>query len=130
MITKDEVVTRLLEVCPSFAGPYQRTVAEYGDLLYVVAGEFAYHLLALDQHGDRSDFPAVGAFFERLHLQGDPCVRELATIGFLEGIQNVWSNNSVDPEKFTPYLGTESRRWWKSLKRFWNGEIPYVGQDL
>jgi hypothetical protein len=130
MIEQDDVVPMLLEACPSFTKACEDTLREYGDLLYIVAGEFAHHLLELQRAGDQDALSASGAAIERLHLEGNPFVQELATIGVLEGIQNVWSNNSVDPELFTPHLGAESRRWWGSLKRFWNAEIRYVGDDL
>ena len=130
MITNDEVIPLLLEACPSFTESCQQTLEDHPGLLYIVAGEFADHLLAAWLRDDRSEFPAVGALLEKLHVEGNAYVAELATIGFLEGIQNVWSNNSVDPEQFTTYLGPETVRWWRSLNRFWNAEIRYVGEDL
>jgi hypothetical protein len=72
----------------------------------------------------------VARVIERLHVEGDPYVREAATIGLLEGIQNVWGNNGVDPELFFPFLLPESVRWWKSLNKFWNGESKHVGEGL
>ena len=130
MIRKDDVVPLLLEASPSFAGQCRETLREFGDLLYIVAGEFAHHLLEVQRSANHSELATVGALLERMHVEGDSYVQELATIGFLEGIQNVWTNNSVDPELFAPYLGGESQRWWGSLKRFWNAEIRYVGEDL
>jgi hypothetical protein len=39
-------------------------------------------------------------------------VKELATIGYLEGIQTACSHTTdVRQEEFEPYLGPESRRW-------------------
>jgi hypothetical protein len=67
---------------------------------------------------------------ERLHVEGDSYVREAATIGLLESIQNQWGNNGVDPENFFPFLLPESARWWKSLNKFWTGESKYVGEGL
>jgi hypothetical protein len=51
----------------------------------------------------------------------------LATVGYLEGIQNVWGNNSIDPEIMFNYLGEKSRNWWIELNRFWSGEIKLIG---
>lgn len=67
---------------------------------------------------------------ERLHVEGDKIVQEAATIGLLEGIQNVWGNSKLDPEQFATYLLPESRKWWEQLKLFWAGKIPYVGATI
>ena len=127
MISKAEVFPILLEACPSFRASYEESVAEDGaDLLYLHAGAFARHLLSLHRAGTREEFPAAGAAIERLHAEGGHDVRELATIGVLEGIQNVWGNSGADPEEFVPFLGPLSARAWTDLNRFWFGEIPYV----
>jgi hypothetical protein len=103
---------------------------EHGDdLLYIALSEFARHLLVLQQTKQTNDFPAVAIVIERLHLEGDPSVREAATIGLLEGIQNVWSH-SIDPEIFAAYLLPESARWWQSLNDFWTGKAKFVGEGM
>lgn len=127
MIQQDEAMPLLVEACPSFQEEWLRHVQEHGDeLLYMAAGAFANHLLSLYQANDLSSFAAVAAAIERLHTQGSPWVKEFATIGVLEGIQNVWSHSSVDPEAFADFLLPESRRWWEGLNRFWSGKAPSV----
>jgi hypothetical protein len=54
-------------------------------------------------------------------------VRTAATIGLLEGLQNVALAGQVDPAPFEARLGPESSRWWRELEAFWAGEIPFVG---
>jgi hypothetical protein len=127
VIAKAEVFAILLEACPSFRESYEESVADYGaELLYIHAGAFARHLLALHLAGTRDEFPAAGSAIERLHGEGDHDVRELATIGVLEDIQNVWGNAGVDPDEFLPFLGPLSTKAWNDLNRFWSGEIPIV----
>jgi hypothetical protein len=127
VIAKAEVFPIILAACPSFRARYEASVAEDGaDLLYIHAGALAAHLLALHRAGDREEFPAVGAAIERLHTDGDHSVRELMTIGVLEGIQNVWGNSGAQPDQFLPFLGPLSTTAWHDLNRFWAGEIPYV----
>jgi hypothetical protein len=96
----------------------------------VELGAFARHLLKLHRAKQTADFPAVAQLIERLHVEGDAFVREAATIGLLEGIQNVWSNDGVNPEEFCPFLLPESLKWWRSLNNFWDGKIRFVGEDL
>ncbi len=128
---KDEVMPELLKACPSFALDWQR-LQDTGnsELLYIVLGDFARHLLLVKKEGREEVLRAAGAFIERMHREGDDYVREAATVGALEGIQNVWGNSGEDPEAFSSFLGSESKRWWSSLHRFWEGKIPHVGADL
>ena len=125
MIKKDQIVNILTNAFPTFA-----LDEENRDLPYVILGNFACFLLEAFQRKDESLLKDAAALIERLHLEGDEYVKEAATIGLLEGILNTWPNSGVDPKTFAPYLLSESRRWWNSLNRFWNKEIPYVGADV
>lgn len=122
MIKQEQVMPLILKACPSFQESWEKS--DNKDLLYVVMGDLACHLLSLYRDNRTEEFPAVCELVERFHLEGDSYVRELATIGFLEGIQNVWGNNDADPEDFCKFLLPESRKWWKELNDFWAGEIP------
>jgi len=127
VIETDQVLDMLVQACPTFAAARDAHVAEYGnDVLYVAAGEFAHHLLALQLGDATSCFAEVGATIERMHTDGTPEVKELATIGVLEGIQNVWGHSSVSPDEFLQYLGPESHSWWQGLNNFWSGKAPVV----
>ena len=131
MITKSHVVPMLLEACPSFRSIWEEHNRYYGEeILYVVLDDFARHLMGLFQARKTEAFPLVARVIEQLHVEGKPYVREAATIGLLEGIQNAWGNNKVDPELFFPFLLPESARGWKSLNRFWSGENKTVGGGL
>ena len=99
---------------------------ELDGLLSVELGAFARHLVSLLRGGATSEFATVFAIVERLHIEGDPKVQEAVTIGLLEGIQNVAINNDVAPERFVPWLGPESLRWWRGLGDFWSGRAPRV----
>lgn len=128
MIEQDQIASILLKACPSFQEAWRVHVEGNGEnLIYPVLGSFAAHLLQLYREGKRESFVAIGEAIERLHLDGSPFTTEAATMGILEGIQNVWANSGVDPELFHPYLGPESARYWQSLKDFWAGKVPYVG---
>ena len=131
MIEHHQVIPLLLEASPSFLSAWEKHCREHGDnLLYVAMGDLARHLLRLHQSGQTGDLIAVAKVIERLHLEGAPAVKELATIGILEGIQNNWDNDGVPSEQFATYLLPESARWWQSLNDFWEGKIKYVGERL
>jgi hypothetical protein len=129
MIEKDQVMGLLLGASPSFLESWERYVSDPAydeELLYVHLGEFARHLVDLMKDGKTGDFQAIFHVIERLHLEGDPYVREATTIGLLEAIQNVAGNKDLDPEVFYSYLGPESKNWWDRLNEFWSGEGNHV----
>ncbi len=120
----------LLEACPSFAPHWQAFQDEWreeaDDLpLYLVLADFARHLIGMVERGEMAELPAVFAGVERLHVEGDEYVREAATVGLLEDLQNLnLHSKGTDPEQFRPYLGPESAQWWDKLYRFWQkGEL-------
>ena len=130
MLEANQVPQLLIAACPAFAGPYREHVAEHGEeLLYVAAGVFAEHLLALNNAGRNDQLVRAAEVVERLHVEGTPWVKGFATIGILEAVQNVWSNGGADPELFARHLGPESLRWWTGLNNFWKGSSPVVRGD-
>jgi hypothetical protein len=121
----------LLKACPSFESYWLEYLNEsYGpddeQLLYVDLGEFSHHLLRLYKQKNISEFTEVFKVVELLHTDGDDYVKEAATIGLLESIQNVFGNNQIDPEVFTQYLEPVSLYWWRRLNDFWNGISKHV----
>ena len=126
----------LVDACPSYADRFQQYVADnYDDgderLLYCELGDFAHHLCDLLERQDTSEFAAVFRVAESLLVDGDAYVKEAATIGLLEGIQNVASNrDSMTADQFEPFLDVEAAKWWRELNAFWQGDRRYVGEGL
>lgn len=134
MIERAEVMMLLLEASPSFAArwtAYLESSYSRGDepLLYVDLGEFARHVIRSYEQGQTDELRRIFDAVERLHVEGDAYVREAATIGLLEGLQNNASHR-IDPEVFSPFLGPESLKWWNELNAFWQGERRYVGEGV
>lgn len=130
MIAKDDMMGVLLDACPAFAPQWEAFRDEWreeaDDLpLYLVLADFARHLIGMVERGETAGLPAVFVTVERLHVEGEHYVREAATVGLLEQLQNLnLHRNGTDPELFRPYLGPESVRWWDKLYRFWqHGEL-------
>ena len=89
MITRNEIVSGILDACPSFSPVHAALCADgEAELTYIVLGRFADHLVELHQAGSEAEFSDVAELIERIHAEGDDYVREAATIGLLEGIQN------------------------------------------
>ena len=118
----------LVVACPSFEPEWQRFCDEWRDEeelpLYVSLGDFARHIIGMLSRGDTARFPAIFDTIEQLHVDGDDYVREAATIGILESLQNLNLHSTTEPEQFRPYLHTYSERWWDKLYDFWeNGTL-------
>ena len=130
MIEQNEAMQILVEACPSFEDQWKQHVEAYGnDVLYAAAEAFAAHLLDRFQTGYTEEFSAIGTAIERLHTDGTPWVQEFATVGVLEGIQNVWSHSTTSPEVFVPFLGPKSQSWWRGLNKFWSGDASNVAAE-
>ena len=115
----------LLAACPSFRDRPADNDDGEDRLHYSDAGHFVHHLLRLHRAGATAEVAAAMQVIERLHVEGDAYVRILATVGYLEDLQNIAGHaDDLDPADFVPYLGPESRRWWNGLNAFWDGSIP------
>jgi len=128
----------LLDACPSFAESWREAEQQNADdeslggrLYYMDAGDFIRHLVSLLLANDTSEFPAVFDVIERLILEGDPYVSELAVIGYLEDCQMMTVTSAgLDPERdFRPWLRPESAKWWDRLNRFWAGDANALRHD-
>jgi len=110
----EEVDAHLIDVFFDFA------IDEIDEgLPYCVAGSFARYLLDKHKSGSIDTLVLAGQFIEELYANEDERIHNLATVGYLEAIQNVWGNNSVNPEEMVKYLGDESRKQWIELNLLW-----------
>lgn len=121
----EKVAQALLEQVPEF-----HPAKDVIEPPYILAGNFAHFLFEMHRLGNCSVVERGLAFIEHLYQDGGQKISELATIGYLEGIQNVWANHDVDPEAVFGLLGEESRKWWRELNKFWDGKIKHVGETF
>jgi hypothetical protein len=73
---------------------------------------------------ETEEFPAVFNVIEQLVSEGDPYVKNLAVIGYIEGFQmGTVASAGLDPERdFRPWLRSRSQVWWSRLNRAWGGD--------
>ena len=124
MINRAAMMAIITEVCPGFAGPYDAFLAEWHNEpelpYYLALADFSCHLIALLQTGERSQLDSAFEAIERLHTEGDQYVREAATIGILENLQNMNLHSSTKPDHFIEYLRPASLRYWHKVEDFWD----------
>jgi hypothetical protein len=97
--------------------------SEYEDLPYIIAGNFAGYMLNNFTANNTDKVIKCFDFIESLYLYGTDKTKELATIGFLEDLQNILLTHRLFKEYKiieTNFLGKETKKHWKKLEYFWN----------
>jgi hypothetical protein len=100
------------------------------ELPYIVAGFFTEFVLQAFNNKDKTTYLSGLQFIESLHLSESHKVRELATVGYLESIQNTWPPELLKIS--IPYndLGIESKKWWEELNLYWSNKVKYIGESF
>jgi hypothetical protein len=131
-IEADDVMPLVLDAVPSFEQEWRTQVEEDNAadgpggrrLCYVDVADLLAHLAARAVQGHTDELGPLLAVVERLHLEGDEYVRELATIGYLEGLHGCVERHQLPDVQ--ALLGPESLRWWRGLEAFWAGRAKMV----
>lgn len=121
MITYAEVLDVVLPTVPD-----PPALDDAGELPYLDASAVAVHVVGLVRAGRTDELGPFFAAVERLLLDGDDDVRNLATVGYLESLQNHAGHAGLDSALFVPLLGPQGARWWRGLNAFWSGEAAAV----
>lgn len=128
MIHRTQMMQLLVTACPSFAARFAAGAAndyqdENGETLeYLALSDFSSHILSLIAAQQFDELPATFAVVERLHVEGDKYVREAATVGLLEALQNDGEHRKVEKSRITKWFGPETQKWWDRLNNFWAGD--------
>ena len=99
-------------------------------LEYLVSSDFARYIKKNFDEDNMEKVKKCLEFIELLHVNGTEHTRELATIGYLEDLQNV-TGGSETMEKYKiiyDYLGMESKKWWNKLNDFWDGNADALNE--
>jgi hypothetical protein len=123
MLDRDHMLEPMLAACPTFKPVWDAFVNEWADEPelpeYIALGALARHLIGMLTAQDTEGLTRAFAVVERWHLDGDAYVREAATIGLLEALQNDSLHVETTPKQFEAFLLPETRRWWDKVERFW-----------
>jgi hypothetical protein len=125
MIGKEQMVPMLLAACPSLREAWEASAAEWGGGpspgVYIEFGDFVALFLEAYARGDSGCAQAVFDTVETFLSEGDSEIREYATIGFIEAVQNQASRKTFGAEAFLPFLKPRAQAAWKELDEFWQG---------
>ncbi|NTG74463.1 hypothetical protein G6M02_14145 [Agrobacterium rhizogenes] len=113
----------LLEADPSFCEvweTFKQTYESHHELPdYLALSDLARHLIQNLETGNTRRFDCIFDVVERWHLVGDPYVKQAATVGLLEDLQNTNLHRITRPEDFLPWLQPETLIWWTKVHEFW-----------
>ena len=129
MISRDSMMQPILNASPAFEPVWREFLAEWqgdpeGLPLYLALSDLARHIAALFDRGADSELHEIFGIVEAWHLHGDPYVKEAATVGLLEDLQNTNIVGGETPIRSLAYLGPESLHWWRKVENFWEkGEL-------
>lgn len=121
MIDEAAVMDVLLVAWPTLRPAHDRYAESDGEprLLYADLGWLGARLVEEVRARGAGGLAPLFEAIERLHVEGNPKVREAATIGLLEAIQNIAAREPEVLAQVEGALGRESRRGWKELNAFW-----------
>jgi hypothetical protein len=123
----------LLAASPTFAekwDAFRREWAQDEDLpLYLALADYARHTIAFLEAKDDERLRRIFEAVERLHVEGDHYVREAATAGLLEDLQNTNLHRTTEPEQLRSFLRPESLRWWDRVDSLWKGDARALQED-
>lgn len=132
-VTIGQVPALVLTAIPSLTDAWAAAATEHaepesptGRLDYLDTELVVEHLADRLAAGDTSECDAAFDLIERLLTHGDPYVRELAAVGYLETMQmSVVTSRGIDPEQFRPWLRPASAALWKALNGYWERGEPF-----
>ena len=123
MIYKEEMIKPILKAAPNFTLIWEKFLEEWAEEddppLYLVLGDLARYIGSLIIAGQDNELKNIFSVVEQWHLEGDTYVKEAATVGLLEDLQNTNVVGKGTPEKIESYLLPESKRWWLKVNGFW-----------
>ncbi len=134
MITKAQMMDVLLSASPTFAEHWDAFRREWTNEaeeppLYLALSGFARHIIAFLEAKDDERLRRIFESVERLHVEGDEYVREAATVGLLENLQNSDFHRTTEPEQFRSFLHPASLTWWDRVDSFWKGSTGALQED-
>jgi len=127
MISRQDMFDVLLDVDPTFQPVWDAFADKWRDQIelpyYLALGDLARHVVGKLESAQTSDLQQIFAVVERWLAEGDELVREAATIGLLEDLQNPKLHKTTSPDQLKQWLGPLAATQWTEVERFWSGQI-------
>ena len=123
MISRNKMFEPLLSISEGFKPVWDQFVEEWKDddelPQYLVLAELARYIAKLISESKAKELYDIFSVIERWHLEGDDYVKQAATVGILEDLQDTKIVGVGVPEKVEAYLFPQSKKRWKNVYDFW-----------
>jgi hypothetical protein len=140
---EEDLMPYILKIVPSFKKRWSKYVREnekhlakmddddkdyYKPGIYIDIGEFSHFLVVSYEKKRTSWFPTFFDFIERMIVEGNEKMKELAVIGFLEDIQTISSWRPHKGKGLLKWLCPKSKEAWVELDKLWSkyGSLPNI----
>ena len=124
MISREDMFKPILEVSDGFKPVWNEFVSEWKDDAelpqYLALSKLAGYISRLISESRTRELSDIFEVVERWHLEGDDYVREAATVGLLEDLQNINVVGWDVPDKVHKLLLPKSKQQWAKISEFWN----------
>ncbi len=124
MISKETMMLPILQVAEGFKPIWSEFLDEWSDEnevpVYLALSDLARYVSTLVEKSDGEELRGIFSVVERWHLEGDKFVKEAATVGLLEDLQNTNVVGIGVPQKIEPFLLPQTKLWWQKVSLFWS----------
>lgn len=124
MILREDMFKLILEVSDGFKPVWNEFVSEWKDDAelpqYLALAKLARYISRLVAESRTQELSDIFEVIERWHLEGDDYVREAATVGILEDLQNTNIVGTGVPDKVQKLLLPKSKQQWTKICDFWS----------
>ncbi|GMM70048.1 hypothetical protein MTsDn1_33440 [Alteromonas sp. MTD1] len=124
MLSKETMMLPILQVAEGFKPIWNEFLDEWSDEnevpVYLALSDLARYVSTLVEKSDGEELRDIFSVVERWHLEGDKFVKEAATVGLLEDLQNTNVVGVGVPQKIEPFLLPQTKLWWQKVSLFWS----------
>ena len=124
MLSKETMMLPILQVAEGFKPIWNEFLDEWSDEnevpVYLALSDLAKYVSTLVEKSDGEELRDIFSVVERWHLEGDKFVKEAATVGLLEDLQNTNVVGVGVPQKIEPFLLPQTKLWWQKVSLFWS----------
>ncbi|MFD3321701.1 DUF7674 family protein [Alteromonas macleodii] len=124
MISKETMMLPILQVAEGFKPIWNEFLDEWSNEdefpVYLALSDLARYVSTLVEKSDVEELRDIFSVVEQWHLEGDKFVKEAATVGLLEDLQNTNVVGVGVPQKIEPFLLPQTKLWWQKVSLFWS----------
>lgn len=123
MYTENHILPLLLKASPDWdraLTSHPPEILDEKSALFLTIRHLARYIVQACQEERFDEFPKIFATVELILREGSDRAKELIDIALIESLQNLSTQESLDPELLKKWFKEETLRAWKDIDRFWS----------